>query len=94
MCGIRLSSCICNIGSKSAIQVIDALIDNITDLDKLVTLVYANRKNKESGKLKECLTGNMKEHHRLKLKTYKQQYDLFEEQIELYLKWSVMARAF
>ncbi|MDR1552317.1 MAG: hypothetical protein LBS69_02485 [Prevotellaceae bacterium] len=28
MCGIRLSSCISNIDSKSTIQVIDALINN------------------------------------------------------------------
>jgi transposase len=51
----------------------------------LVKLVYANRKNKESGKLKEGLTGNMKAHHRLKLTTCKQQFDLIESQIELYL---------
>jgi len=86
MCGIRLSSCISNMCSKSAIQIIDALIDGKTDADQLVSLVYGNRKNKESGKLKECLTGNIKEHHRIKLMTCKQQYDLFEQQIELYLK--------
>jgi hypothetical protein len=53
--------------SKSAIQIIGALIQGETNPDKLVKLVYANRKNKASGKLKECLTGNMKEHHRIKL---------------------------
>jgi transposase len=85
MCGIRLSSCISNMNSKSAIQIVDALIRGETDPDQLVTLVYGNRKNKESGKLKECLTGNMKEHHRIKLMTCKQQYDLLEQQIALYL---------
>jgi transposase len=85
MCGIRLSSCISNMCSVSAIKVINALIDGETDANKLVGLVYANRKNKESGKLKECLTGNMKEHHRIKLMTCKQQYDLFEQQIIFYL---------
>jgi transposase len=85
MCGIRLSSCISNMNSKSAIQIVEALIGGETNPDKLVTLVYGNRKNKESGKLKECLTGNMKEHHRIKLMTSKQQYDLFEQQISFYL---------
>jgi len=86
MCGIRLSSCISNMCSKSAIQIVTSLIDGVTDPDILSSKVYGNRKNKESGKLKECLTGNMKEHHRIKLMTLKQQYDLFEQQIEFYLK--------
>ena len=85
MCGIRLSNCISNMNSKSAIRIIEALTGGESNTDKLVSLVYANRKNKESGKLKECLTGNMKEHHRIKLMTSKQQYDLFEQQISLYL---------
>ena len=42
MCSIRLSSCISNMDSKSAIQVIDALIRGETEADKLVKLVYAN----------------------------------------------------
>jgi len=85
MCGIRLSSCISNIDSKSFMQVVEALIREETDPETLVRLVYGNRKNKESGKLKACLTGNMKVHHRLKLMTCKQQFDLFESQIQLYL---------
>jgi len=32
------------------------------------------------------LTGNMKEHHRIKLMIQKEQYDLFEKQIKFYLK--------
>jgi transposase len=72
--------------SKSALQIVEALIRGETNPDRLVTLVYGNRKNKESGKLKESLTGNMKEHHRIKLMTCKQQYDLFERQIALYLR--------
>jgi len=71
--------------SKSTIQIIEALIQGESNPENLVKLVYANRKNKESGKLKECLTGNMKAHHRLQLKTCKQQYDLFEAQIQIYL---------
>jgi transposase len=85
MCGIRLSSCISNIDSKSFMQIVGALIRGETNPDTLVRLVYANRKNKASGKLKECLTGNMKAHHRLKLTTCKQQFDLIEQQIALYL---------
>jgi transposase len=86
MCGIRLSSCVSNMNSKSAIQIVNALIEGQTDPDKLVALVYANRKNKESGKLKECLTGNMKEHHRIKLMMLKEQLDLFEQQVTFYLR--------
>ncbi|GHT75558.1 IS110 family transposase [Bacteroidia bacterium] len=85
MCGIRLSSCISNIDSKSFILVVEALIRGETDPEKLVKLVYGNRRNKESGKLKESLTGQMKAHHRLKLMTCKQQFDLIEQQIALYL---------
>jgi transposase len=85
MCGIRLSSCISNLDSKSFMQVVEALVCGKTDPETLVRLVYGNRKNKESGKLKACLTGNMKAHHRLKLTTYKQQFSLFERQISLYL---------
>ena len=85
MCGIRLSSCISNIDSKSFMQVVEALIRGETNPETLVSMVYANRKNKESGKLRECLTGHMKAHHRLKLTTYKQPFDLFESQITLYL---------
>ena len=56
MCSIRLSSCISNMNSKSAIQIVEALIRGETKPDKLVSLVYGNRKNKESDKLKKCLT--------------------------------------
>lgn len=84
-CGIRLSSCVSNIDSKSFVQVVEALTRGETDPDTLVGLVYGNRRNKESGKLKECLTGNMKAHHCLKLRTCKQQFDLLESQIGLYL---------
>jgi hypothetical protein len=61
MCGIRLSSCISNLDSKSFMQVVEALVCGNTDPGVLVRLVYGNGKNKESGKLKACLTGNMKE---------------------------------
>ncbi len=85
MSGIRLSSCISNIDSKSFIQVVEALIRGETDPEKLVKLVYGNCENKKSGKLCECLTGNMKAYHQIKLMTCKQQFDLFEKQISLYL---------
>ena len=86
MSGIRLSSCISNIDSKSMIKVVSALIDGETDPNKLVKLVYANRKNKESGKLKESLTGKVKEYNRFKLMTSKEQLDLYEKQILQYLE--------
>jgi transposase len=66
-------------------QVVEALIRGETEPGNLVKLVYGSRKNKESGKLKECLTGNIKAHHRLKLTTGKEQFDLIEIQIQLYL---------
>jgi transposase len=84
MCGIRLSSCISNMDSKSFMQIVEALIRGAIDPETLVRLVYGNRKNKESGKLKECLTGNMKAHHRLKLTTCKQQFDWIEQPIAIY----------
>jgi transposase len=47
MCGIRLSSCISNIDSKSFMQVVETLIRGETDPESLVQMVYGNRKNKE-----------------------------------------------
>jgi hypothetical protein len=86
MCGIRMSSCISSIDSKSFIQTVDALIRGETAPETPVRLVYSNSKNRESGKLKESLTGNMKAHQRLKVTTCKQQFDLFESRIQLYLR--------
>ena len=44
--------------------------------------VYGNTKNKQSGKLREALTGNLKEHHRQSLKWAKEMYDLYQKQIQ------------
>jgi hypothetical protein len=82
MCGIRISSCVSNLGNKSPISIVEALIRGETNPDNLVKLVYGNKKNKESGKLKECLTGNVKEHHRIELEIIKEQFDLYEKHIE------------
>lgn len=78
---IRISSCMSNLHCKSVISIIEALIGGETDSDNLVKLVYGNTKNKQSGKLKEALTGNVKAHHRMSLKWSKEQYDLYESQI-------------
>ena len=83
MCGIRISSCITNMGNKSPISIIEAIIQGETNPDNLVRLVYGNKKNKESGKLKECLTGNVKEHHRVELQIIKEEFDLYEKHILL-----------
>jgi hypothetical protein len=79
---IRISSCMSTLTSKSVIQVIDALIRGETNPDNLVKLVYANTKNKQSGKLREALTGNVKEHHQQSLKWAKELYDLHQKQIQ------------
>ena len=79
---IRISSCMSTISSKSVIRVIDALIRGETNPDNLVKLVYGNTSNKQSGKLREALRGNIKEYHRQSLKWAKEQYDLYEKQIE------------
>jgi hypothetical protein len=49
-----------------------------TNPEILERLVYGNTANKKSGKLREALTGNLKEHHRVQLEWEKQEYDLFE----------------
>ena len=77
---IRISSCVSKLTCKSVIQVIEALISGETNPDNLVKLVYGNTKNKRSGKLRNALTGNMKEHHRQSLEWAKQEYDLYEKQ--------------
>ena len=82
MCGIRISSCMSSISSKSFISVVDALIHDHTDPDYLVSLVYGNTKNKQSGKLKEALDGMPKPHHLKQLSWLMQEYDMYEQQIE------------
>ena len=80
-CGIRASSCLSTISSKSFMSVVESLIEGLNDPDYLVSLVYGNRKNKQSGKLKEALTGNVKPHHRQELSWAKQEYDMCQVQI-------------
>jgi transposase len=82
MANIRISSCVSNLSNKSVILIIEALIAGTTDPEYLVRLVYGNTANKKSGKLRAALTGNIKEHHRLSLKWSKQQYDLYQVQIQ------------
>jgi len=79
--GIRASSCLSSINSKSFLCIVEALIVGRNDPDYLVSLVYGNRKNKQSGKLKNALTGNLKEYHRQELSWLKQEYDMYQMQI-------------
>ena len=60
---IRIGSCMSKLNSKSVIGVIEALIRGETDPSQLVKWVYGNTKNKQSGKLREALAGNLKEHY-------------------------------
>jgi hypothetical protein len=80
-CGIRASSCLSSISSKSFQCIVEALISGFSDPGYLVSLVYGNRKNKQSGKLKEALTGNLKAHHRQELSWAKQEYEMYQVQI-------------
>ena len=80
-CGIHLSSCVSSLNTKSVINVINALIAGESDPDSLSKLVYGNKANKTSGKLKQALTGNLKAHHILELSWKKQEYDLVEKQL-------------
>jgi transposase len=82
MCGFRIGSCMSNLGTKSVMLVIQALIMKETNPEVLERLVYGNTANKKSGKLREALTGNLKEHYRQQLEWEKQEYDLFEIQTE------------
>jgi len=79
---IRISSCVSKLTNKSVISVIDALIRGETNPDILSSLVYGNRENKHSGKLRESLTGNIKEYHQQCLKWAKEQYDLYQRQAQ------------
>ena len=83
--GIRLSSLVSDIGGKSMLRVIDALIDGETDAYRLSKLIYANRKNKENGRLAAALSGCIKEHHRFNLQMAKAEHDLLVKQAEEYL---------
>jgi hypothetical protein len=67
MCGFRIDSCMSNLGTKSVMLVIEALIMRDTNPEVLERLVYGNTANKKSGKLREALTGNLKEHYRQQL---------------------------
>ena len=83
--GIRLSSLVSDIGGKSMLGVIDALIDGETDAYRLSKLIYANKKNKENGRLASALSGCIKEHHRFNLQMAKAEHDLLVKQAEEYL---------
>jgi transposase len=61
-------------------NIITALIQGETNPDTLCKLVYGSTAHKKSGKLRESLTGNLKEHYRQQLEWDKQEYDLFEQQ--------------
>jgi transposase len=82
MCGFRIGSCMSNLGTKSVMNIITALIGGERNPEALGKLVYGNTANKKSGKLHEALTGNLKEHYRQQLEWEKEEYDLFEKQIE------------
>jgi transposase len=82
MCGFRIGSCMSSLGTKSVMNIIKALIKGERNPDELCKLVYGSTAHKESGKLREALTGNMKEHHRQQLEWEKEEYDLFEKQTE------------
>jgi hypothetical protein len=58
MCGFRIVSCMSNLGTKSVMNIITALIKGKSNPDELSRLVYGNTANKMSGKLREALTGN------------------------------------
>lgn len=80
-CGIRASSCLSTISTKSFLFIVEAVIAGRTEPDYLVNLVYGNRKNKQSGKLKDALTGNVKAHHRQELLWLQQEYEMYQMQI-------------
>ena len=82
MCGFRISSCMSNLGTKSVMLVIRALIMGETNPEVLEKSVYGNTANRKSGKLREALTGNLKEHYRQQLEWEREEYDLFEKQTE------------
>lgn len=84
--GIRLGSLVTDIGGKSMLNVIDALIAGETAPARLGKLVYANKKNKENGRLAAALSGCMKEHHRFNLQMAKAEYDLLNKQSGEYLE--------
>ena len=85
MGGIRIGGCVSDIGGKSTLNVIEALIKGVNDPCKLSKLVYGNRENKKTGKLLKALTGNMQEHHRDTLEMEKELYDLLEKQAAICL---------
>ena len=82
MCGFRIGSCMSSLGTKSVMNIVTALINGEHRPDELSKLVYGNKVNKKSGKLREALTGNLKEHYRQQLEWEKQEYDLFEKQTD------------
>jgi transposase len=82
MCGFRIGSCMSNLGTKSVMNIVKALIKGESNPQELIKLVYGNTANKKSGKLLEALTGNLKEHYRQQLEWEKEEYDLFEKHTE------------
>ena len=82
MSGIRISSCVSNMGNKSVMKIIDSLIQGESDPCALAAQVYGNRENKSNGKLQAALTGRIEEHHRDNLAMEKELHDLLVVQSE------------
>ena len=80
MCGFRIGSCMSTLGTKSVMLIIQALIMGESNPEVLEKLVYGNTVNKRTGKLRDALTGNLKEHYRQQLEWEKQEYDLYKLQ--------------
>jgi transposase len=80
--GFRIGSCMSNLATKSVMNIVKSLIKGESRPEELCKLVYGNTANKQSGKLLEALTGNLKEHYRQQLEWEKEEYDLFEKHTE------------
>ena len=82
-CNIRLSNYVSDIGGKSMQKVIDAIIQEITDPEILLSLVHKRTRNKHGEEtIKSALTGIVSKADRMMLKLSREETLMYERQIE------------
>jgi transposase len=82
MCSIRITSFIGNISAKSFLNVVDQVVQGITDPDVLIDSIHGRIVNKHKReKVLQSLTGHITSHHQFLLEQSFEEYQMIIRQI-------------
>lgn len=82
MCGIRITSYVSNISSKSIRKIINTIVDGTDDIEHLEEPVHSRIRNKHKEKIRQSPEGCITEHHRFILELLRDEFSLPESQSE------------